>query len=220
MWEGNTIMENDRLEGAIEAVLFSVGDAVPVNKLAEALNLDLKTTKNILKDMKEKYKSGVRGIQLIEIDGCYQLCSKSEHYDLIKKIAVKVKEVQLTDVLVETLAIVAYRQPITKAHIEAIRGVNSNHSVNKLLELGLVDEVGRMQAPGRPVLFGTSQNFLRAFGLKTVDELPFIEEDEITKIKEAVFLETNIRIEDLDEEDYNEEIAKDLENNEQKDWLD
>lgn len=191
-------MEIAKIESAIEAVLFSLGDAVELKKLAEALQLDNRTMRSVLTNMKDRYEAEDRGIQLIELDGAYQLCSKSEYYDLIKSIAVKVKEVHLTDVLIETLAIIAYKQPITKAHVEAIRGVNSNHVVNRLVELNLVDEVGRMQAPGRPILFGTSQNFLRAFGLKSVDELPYLDEEELLKIKEAVFEETQIH---LDEED-------------------
>lgn len=192
-------MENNRIESAIEAVLFSVGDAVPAKKLAEALELNVKTLKQIIGHMKSKYEAEDRGIQLVELDGSYQLCSKSDHYDLIKRIAVKVKEVNLTDVLIETLAIIAYKQPITKAHIEDIRGVNSNHAVNKLVELGLVDDVGRLQAPGRPVLFGTSKNFLRAFGLKSVDDMPFLDEEKLKEIKKTVFEETNIHQEEYDE---------------------
>lgn len=192
-------MENNRIESAIEAVLFSVGDAVPAKKLAEALELNVKTLKQIIGQMKSKYEAQDRGIQLVELEGAYQLCSKSDHYDLIKKIAVKVKEVNLTDVLIETLAIIAYKQPITKAHIEDIRGVNSNHAVNKLVELGLVDDVGRLQAPGRPVLFGTSKNFLRAFGLKSVDDMPFLDEDKLSEIKKTVFEETNIHQEEYEE---------------------
>jgi len=203
-------MEIDKLESAIEAVLFSVGDAVPIKRLAEALQLDIRTTKSVLINMKEHYQKENRGIQLIELNGSFQLCSKTEYYDLIKKIAIKVKEVQLTDVLIETLSIIAYKQPITKAHIEGIRGVNSNHTVNKLVELKLVDEVGRMQAPGRPILFGTSNNFLRAFGLKSVDELPYIEDDDIVRIKQAVFDETQIRLDDSDEE-LEDEVLEDEE---------
>lgn len=202
-------MEIAKIESAIEAVLFSIGDAVPLKKLAEALQLDNRTMKSVLMNMKDRYENEERGIQLIELDGAYQLCSKSEYYDLIKTIAVKVKEIHLTDVLIETLAIIAYKQPITKAHVEAIRGVNSNHVVNRLVELDLVDEVGRMQAPGRPILFGTSQNFLRAFGLKSVDELPYLDEAELIKIKESVFEETQIH---LDEEEMSivEEDTEDI----------
>ncbi|MDA3845714.1 MAG: SMC-Scp complex subunit ScpB [Vallitaleaceae bacterium] len=199
-------MEIDKIEAAIEAVLFSVGDAVPLKKLAEALQLDLKTTKSVLNNMKELYLKENRGIQLIELDGSFQLCSKTEYYDLIKRIAVKVREVQLTDVLIETLSIIAYKQPITKPHIEAIRGVNSNHTVNKLVELKLVDEVGRMQAPGRPILFGTSNNFLRAFGLKSVDELPYIEDADLVRIKQSVFDETQIRLDDPMDDPMDEQV--------------
>jgi segregation and condensation protein B len=199
-------MEIDKIEAAIEAVLFSVGDAVPLKKLAEALQLDLKTTKSVLNNMKELYLKENRGIQLIELDGSFQLCSKTEYYDLIKRIAVKVREVQLTDVLIETLSIIAYKQPITKPHIEAIRGVNSNHTVNKLVELKLVDEVGRMQAPGRPILFGTSNNFLRAVGLKSVDELPYIEDADLVRIKQSVFDETQIRLDDPMDDPMDEQV--------------
>lgn len=188
-------MEMNKIEAAIEAILFSMGDAVSISKICEVLGLDKKTAKNIIGNMSDKYEQDDRGIRIVALEECYQLCTKPDYYEVIKLISNKTREFALTDVLVETLSIIAYKQPITKAHIEEIRGVNSSHSVNKLVEYGLVKELGRMNAPGRPVLFGTSQEFLRSFGLKSVEELPHLEESQISVLKDEVLEEVQMKLE-------------------------
>ena len=120
----------------------------------------------------DKYEENDRGIKIIELDGAFQMCTKKEHYETILKITHIPKKHVLTDVLLETLSIVAYKQPTTKAQIEAIRGVNSDHAVNKLVEYNLICELGRLDAPGRPILFGTTEDFLRHFGLQSLNDLP------------------------------------------------
>ena len=159
-------MNLDKIEAVIEAVLFSMGEAVPLNKLAMVIEQDEKTTKKIIRNMMDKYDSIDRGIQIIEIDNAFQMSTKSDMYDYIRKITFHPKKIILTDILLETLSIIAYKQPITKAEIEQIRGVKSDHTVNKLIEYNLVCEIGRMDAPGRPLLFGTTEEFLRNFGLQ------------------------------------------------------
>ncbi len=189
-------MELEKIEAAIEAVLFSIGDAVHINKLSEVLGQDKLTTKRIIANMCDRYEVENRGIRIIGIEESYQMCSKPEYYDQIRLVSQKTREFALTDVLIETLSIIAYKQPITKTHIEEIRGVNSNHAVNRLVEYQLVTELGRLNAPGRPVLFGTSQDFLRCFGFQSVDELPFLEESQLSILKNEVLEEVQLKLEE------------------------
>ena len=123
----------------------------------------------------DKYQKEERGIRIIELDHAYQLCSKPEMYEYLIRIAKQPKKYVLTDVMLETLSIIAYKQPVTKAEIEKIRGVKSDHAVNKLVEYNLVKELGRLDAPGRPILFGTTEEFLRTFGVQGLEELPSVD---------------------------------------------
>ena len=133
---------------------------------------------------KEKeYENEDRGIRLIELDDKYQLCTKNEYYEILATIVNMPKKAVLTDVLLETLSIIAYKQPVTKSEIEKIRGVSCGHSVNKLVEYNLVTELGRLDAPGRPMLFGTTEEFLRSFGVKSIDELPELSQTQIEEFK-------------------------------------
>lgn len=127
-------------------------------RLAEALDLDKQEMIDILKRMALRYEEADRGIRLVELDGSWQLCTKTEHYEELIRVVKQPKKTVLTDVLLETLSIVAYKQPVTRLEVEKIRGVKSDHAVNKLVEYGLIEEVGRMDAPGRPILFGTTED--------------------------------------------------------------
>lgn len=165
-------MEEKRTESeiraAVEAILFAAGDSVENERLAEALDLDKQEMIDILKRMALRYEEADRGIRLVELDGSWQLCTKTEHYEELIRVVKQPKKTVLTDVLLETLSIVAYKQPVTRLEVEKIRGVKSDHAVNKLVEYGLIEEVGRMDAPGRPILFGTTEEFLRRFGVNSV----------------------------------------------------
>lgn len=183
-------------EAAIEAILFSMGEMVPTKKIAEAMEIDEEDTYNVIRNMMDKYDEIERGIRIIEIDNGFQMCTKEAYYDQVKKVNYKLKEFILTDVLIETLAIIAYKQPLTRAHIEAVRGVNCNHAVNRLVEYNLVCEVGRMEAPGKPILFGTTKDFLRGFGLQNVDELPQLGEDAMIHLREEAEKEIQLTIGD------------------------
>lgn len=176
-------MENINYEAAIEAILFTMGESVELDKIAAALELEHKIAKKYIENLKERYSSEEYGVQIIELDGAYQMCSKSEMYEYLIKIAKQPKKRVLTDVLLETLSIIAYKQPITKAEIEKIRGVSSDHAVSKLVEYNLVSELGRLDAPGRPMLFGTTEEFLRSFGVHSIDELPVLNEDQLEEFK-------------------------------------
>ena len=136
------------LLGAVEAILFAMGESVSLSKIASAIGKDETEAKRLLEELKKQYQKKERGIQLIELEDSYQLCTKPELYDYLIQVAKQPKKHVLTDVLLETLAIVAYKQPVTKIEIEKIRGVKSDHAVNKLVEYDLVCEVGRLDAPG------------------------------------------------------------------------
>ena len=162
-------MEEKNYKSIIEAILFTMGESVELGKIAEAIELDKTQTKKIIEQMKEEYNSSERGISIVELDGAYQMCTKPDMYEYLIRIAKQPKRRVLTDVLLETLSIIAYKQPVTRAEIEKIRGVSSDHAVSKLVEYGLVCELGRLDAPGRPLLFGTTEEFLRSFGVHSVD---------------------------------------------------
>ena len=165
-------MEIKRAQEILEAVLFSFGEPVEIERLAVVIEQDVETTRKLLDDMMLKYQAEDRGIQLLELDRTYQFCTKKEMYEYLIKLTKAPKKAALTEVQLETLAIVAYRQPITRMEIEAVRGVKSDYAVNRLIELKLIEEKGRRDTPGKPIMFGTTDEFLRRFGLRNMDELP------------------------------------------------
>ena len=189
-------MKLEKQEAVIEGILFAMGESVGISKLAEVLEASEEEVREILQKMMKRYKSGNRGIEIIEIEGSVQLCTKKEMYEYLIKIAKQPKRHVLTDVLLETLSIIAYKQPITKLEIEHIRGVKSDHPVNKLVEYNLVCEAGRLDAPGRPILFATTEEFLRSFGIESLEDLPVINPEKIEDFKleaeEEVQLELDI----------------------------
>ena len=158
-------------EKMLEAMLFASPESVPLEKLAEALGTDIPLTRNLLSRMAETYTKEKSGIQLQEIDNAYRLCTNPAYYPAVQKLIQKKAKPMFSQALLETLAIISFKQPVTRGLIEEIRGVNSDRSVNKLVEYGLVTELGRLDAPGRPILFGTSEEFLLFYGLRNVDEL-------------------------------------------------
>ena len=195
-------MSIEKTEVAIEAILFTMGESVEAEKIAVAIEHDVDTTVKIIHNMMDKYENEDRGIKIIELEGSFQLCTKEEYYDNLIRICSQPRRYTLTDAALETLSIIAYKQPVTKIEIEKIRGVNSDRSVNKLVELELVKEVGRLDAPGRPMLFGTTEEFLRTFGVGSIDELPVISEDMVEQYKEEAEYEI---ASELKEEAMNEE---------------
>lgn len=167
----------------VEAILFTMGEAVEISRIAEAVGHDEDTVRNCIRALSERYEDESFGMKIIELDGAFQMCTKPEMYETIIRITNVPKKHILTDVLLETLSIVAYKQPITKQEVEAIRGVNSDHSINKLLEYKLIEEVGRKNCPGRPCLFGTTEDFLRNFGISSIEELPSITQEKMEEFK-------------------------------------
>ncbi len=177
-------MDNQKAEAIIEAILFTMGDSVELSRLAGALEMDEPGTVHVIHEMMEHYEREDRGIRILELEDSFQLCTKAEYYEYLIRVAKQPRKYTLTDVLLETLSIVAYKQPVTRLEIEKIRGVKCDHAVNKLVEYGLIEEVGRLDAPGRPILFGTTEDFLRSFGVSSVSELPRISQEQMEDFKE------------------------------------
>ena len=187
-------MEREKAQAVIEAVLFTMGESVEISKLADAVGEDVKTTKAIINDMMEKFSEESRGVTIIELEDAYQMCTKGDMYEYLLKVAKAPRKFVLTDALLETLSIVAYKQPITRLEVERVRGVNSDHAVNRLVEFGLVEEVGRLDAPGRPLLFGTTEEFLRSFGVRSLDELPELNPEQIDDFRHQAEEEIDMKV--------------------------
>lgn len=189
-------METERYEAAIEAILFTMGESVEIDKIAKALEIKTSQVRKIVKGMQEKMAESSRGIRIIELEDAYQLCTKPELYEYLIRVAKQPRRQVLTDVMMETLSIIAYKQPITKAEIERIRGVKSDFAVNKLVEYELVQEIGRLDTPGRPLLFGTTEEFLRRFGVDNTDNLPEISPGVIDEFKKEAEEEVELKSND------------------------
>ena len=187
-------LELEKIEAAGEAVLFAMGDAVSVDKLAAAIGHDTETTRKLVHQMMDRYNSREGGLEIIELEDSFQLCTRKEYYDTLIKVAKQPKKYVLTDVQLEVLSIVAYKQPVTRQEVEKIRGVNSDHALNRLVEYGLVGEAGRLDAPGRPILFGTTEEFLRNFGVRSTEELPSIQPDLMEEMKSEAEEEVQLKL--------------------------
>ncbi|MEY8483957.1 SMC-Scp complex subunit ScpB [Lachnospiraceae bacterium 48-21] len=187
-------VEISRLEGVIEAVLFTMGESVELEKIAAAIGHDKDTTRKIVHRMMDKYEAEDRGIRVIELEDAFQMCTKKETYEYLIRVAKQPKKYVLTDVLLETLSIIAYKQPVTKLEVEKIRGVKSDHAVNKLVEYNLVCECGRLDAPGKPILFGTTEEFLRRFSVQSVDDLPSLNAEQMESFKEEAEEEVQLKL--------------------------
>lgn len=187
-------VDRKETEGALEAILFAMGDAVELDKLAKAVGHDKETTRRVLMHMMDSYREENRGIQLVELEDSFQLCTKKEYYEYLIQVAKQPKKLTLSDAVMETLSIIAYKQPITKGEIEKIRGVKSDHAVNRLVEYNLVMELGRLDAPGKPILFGTTEEFLRNFGVKSLEELPTINPVQVEDFKAEAEEEVQMKL--------------------------
>lgn len=173
-------------ESVIEAVLFTMGNSVEVRQLAAAIGQDEETARNAVVRLKNRYEREPRGMKIIELENSFQMCTRPEYYEHLIRVAATPKKQVLTDVALETLSIIAYKQPVTKLEIEKIRGVKSDHAVNRLVEYNLVYEVGRLDAPGRPALFATTEEFLRRFGIGSAQNLPTPDPETAAEIRMAV----------------------------------
>ena len=165
-------MEINKSKGVIEAILFAAGREVKISELMSALEESSEEIITLVESMKEDYKSENRGLQIVNVGEAYQLCTKQEYYEYLYTIFDKRNKPNLSQAAIETLAIIAYNPKITRAEIEAIRGVNSDGTIYKLLDYNLIEETGKLDAPGRPGTYGVTSEFLRIFGFNNLNELP------------------------------------------------
>lgn len=165
-------MELKEVESAIEGILFAAGEPVGVERICMTLEVDRETVDAVCQRLADQYSYERRGIRLVRLDSCYQLCSAPEYADYIRKAFESRKPARLSQPALEVLSIIAYYQPTTKAYVDQVRGVDSSYTVGLLVERELIEECGRMAVPGRPILYRTTQNFLRSFGLSSLEELP------------------------------------------------
>lgn len=165
-------MEKENIKGIIEAMLFAAGRAVTINELIINLELSQDEIKKIITEMQEEYSKETRGIEIIKADESYQLCTKKELYNYIYPIIDKRSKPNLSNAALETLSIIAYNPRIIRAQIEAIRGVSADACIYKLLEYGLIEEAGKLDAPGKPMTYKTSDEFLKMFGYTSLNDLP------------------------------------------------
>lgn len=176
-------MDQTKLKEGLEGTLFAMGDSVEIEKLAAALGVSEEEIVTTAEQLAAEYEQNNRGIRILKLENAYQMCTSADIYEYLVNIAKQPKKAQLTDVLLETLSIVAYKQPVTKAEIEKIRGVSCGHAISKLIDYRLVEEIGRLDAPGRPMLFGTTEDFLRSFGVTSIEQLPSINPVKIEEFK-------------------------------------
>jgi segregation and condensation protein B len=161
----------EHLKGSVEALLFARGDPLPANQIAQLLTIPVESVVNLLDGLSRDMEKSERGLIIVEVAGGYQLCTKPELAATVEKLA-HVQEARLSPAAMETVAIIAFRQPVTRQEVEAIRGVGADKMLNNLIERGLIRELGRKDAIGRPILYGTSEQFLQCFGLKDLKDLP------------------------------------------------
>ncbi|GEQ17696.1 SMC-Scp complex subunit ScpB [Clostridium butyricum] len=194
--------KKSELKSAVEALLFASGEPLSIYELSNHLDEKSKTIELIIQEMMDAYeKVQTRGIKLISIKGKYQLVTKGENAEYIQKLLKKNKRQSLSQASIESLAIISYKQPITRIDIDEIRGVKSESAIQRLIEKDLIKEVGRLEVPGRPILYGTTDEFLRQFDLRDLKDLPSLDlfgqdDDEVTSVEN----ENNEKYYDVDEE--------------------
>ncbi|MBQ7986093.1 MAG: SMC-Scp complex subunit ScpB [Clostridia bacterium] len=182
-------MNNDKIPYAIEGILFAAGEPVKTAKLAAVLEIETSAVEEAVRLLKYEYDTQERGLMIIDIDEGYQICSRPEYYNYIQIILGEQRRQALSNAAMEALAIIAYKQPVTRGQVEYIRGVNSDSAVNRLCERGLIEECGHLDAPGRPILYRTTQNFLRCLGLSTPKDLPELDLSKLSPEYEQISLQ-------------------------------
>ena len=168
-------MEQNELQHIAEAILFAAGDPIPAARIAEVAECDIDEVHKAVAGLMDAYSFDRRGIRIVKLEDSYQMCSAGEYSSYVTKALETRKPPKLSASQLETLTVIAYYQPATKAYVEQIRGVDSSYSVGALLNKKLIEECGRLNVPGRPILYRTTPDFLRTFGLESVQELPEIE---------------------------------------------
>lgn len=184
-------MESD-LRNIAEAVLFTMGKSVDLSQLAAAMGVSKDTAEKTVLALQKEYDEEMRGIQIIRLNDRFQMCTRETYYENLIQVIKAPKKQTLTEIQQETLSIVAYKQPVTRLEIEKIRGVKSDHAISKLLEYDLIYEVGRLDAPGRPALFATTEEFLRRFGIGSKKDLPEVSAEKTAEFKLEAAREVNL----------------------------
>ena len=188
-------------EAIVEAVLFTMGNSVELRQLAVAIDQSEAVAKRVVENLQRRYQQENRGMQIITLENAYQMTTQARFYENLIRVAAAPKKHMLTDVVLETLSIIAYKQPVTKMEISKIRGVSSDHAVNRLVEYGLVYEAGRMDAPGRPALFATTEEFLRRFGVGSTTDLPTMNPEQEEEIRQEVEEELQMKLGEYSQEE-------------------
>ena len=208
----NNLNEKFIEESIIESVLFTMGDAVEIDTLALSLSKDVKYTKEVCERLFERYDKNEYGMKIIRLNDKYQMVSNEKYFENLIKVASHPTKPVLTVPILETLSIIAYKQPCSKADIEKIRGYSPDYAINRLLEYGLIEESGRLETPGRPIVFSTTEDFLRRFRLESLDMLPKIDSDKEAQIEEEVRVEVREAFDkqkiDVESDSISEEIQK------------
>lgn len=204
-------MEKDKIKGVIEAILFAAGREVKISELMSSLELGSEDIINAVESLKLDYDKENRGLSIINLNDAYQLCTKKEYYEYIYPIFDKRNKPNLSNAALETLSIIAYNPRITRAEIESIRGVNSDGTIYKLLDYDLIEEAGKLDAPGRPTTYKTTNEFLKMFGMPSLDELPDLPRYKLDENKQIVIDEI---IENIEEAPMPEREELDLNNKE------
>ncbi|MFV0413878.1 MAG: SMC-Scp complex subunit ScpB [Oscillospiraceae bacterium] len=196
-------MELKKLKAALEAVLFSYAEPITTAKLAEALGAEPPLVEKLLHSLREELESEERGIQLLQLEGAWQLASKSQYGEEIKTALDNRRNTPLTPAALEVLAIIAYNQPVSRSFIEQVRGVDSSSTVANLVQKGLIAEAGRLDLPGRPIAFHTTDVFLRSFGISSLNELPPLHSEEAPEDETGLYArpEGDFPFEDIQEEE-------------------
>ena len=197
-------MEKDKIKGVIESILFAAGREVKIAELMSSLELSSEDIINAVESLKLDYAKEDRGLSIINLNDAYQLCTKKEYYEYIYPIFDKRNKPNLSNAALETLAIVAYNPKITRQEIESIRGVSADACVYKLLEYGLIEEAGKIDLPGKPMSYQTTNEFLRMFGYTSLKDLPELPRYKLDENQQIV-------IDDLEKEEYKEEVEEKME---------
>lgn len=192
-------MEINKVKSIIEAILFSAGRIVEAKELMAILELSNEDIDAIMQSMKSDFEEENRGIEIIKVDNGYQLCTKKEYYDYIYPIFDNRAKPNLSAAALETLSIIAYNPKITRAEIEQIRGVNSDGTIYKLLDYNLIEEVGRMDAPGRPAVYSVTKDFMKMFGITSLEDLPELPKYKLDE-NEQIVIDEIIEEENKDKE--------------------
>ena len=185
-------MSNEEMKRAVEAILFAAGESVEISRIAQALELTTKKAENLLEEVKEEFNSQTHGFKIMRYKDSYQFVTHKEYEEQIRMVMDLNRKKPLSQAAMEVLAVIAYNQPVTKAFVEQIRGVDCSGVIGSLTVKGLIEEQGRLELPGRPLLYGTTENFLRCFNISSIEDLPPIPQSDKEDKSEETSVESEV----------------------------